>query len=330
VKKGCLIVAIVVPLIILAAVGVVGYRMSRQFGLTEAPAVSHDTVVNAQTRFQAVLEPDKLNDFVLQHLPKDKIQIPSWIPWKIDELLPKILPREVALVAGSDYKQGTIDLTMFVNERRGGPAITEYLNQQNPFRNLPQIKWDPKLVQLPQRGVITLGGALSIPEGAEEKVLESWSHEPPKDPAKPAGDHLLEAVLDNRNGEIITLAASIMSIYGMDWQKMFAMQEAQMGLEIIKHITVVRLTADLAGNDLMKILLTIGAEPIIQSQLEFFTNAFAVPPVQQYLKEQMNLKLEGNFKWDAKQNALVGDFGLSGFEAIIAQQINAAFGAPAA
>lgn len=338
-KKGCLIIAIVVPLLLIAVAGVLGYRANRQFGLTEAPVVSYATVVTPDTRFHAVLKPDKLNDILLKYLPKDRIKLPSWTPWSVETLIPKLLPREVALVAGSDYKGGKIALILFANERRGGPVVVQQLNQANPFRNLQQVQWDSKLMQLSQRGAITLHGDLAIPDGLEEKILENWSHEPPSNRISITGDHLLEAVLDNRNGEIMTFAATFMAMGGVEWQEIFAPVQPddatieamarKMGQEIIKSITVASLNADLASADQATIRLSLSAPPTARGQMELTICGMIVPQAREYLRKQMNLTLNGTCLWNDQESALIGDFTLSGFEPLIAARVNAALGAAA-
>ena len=49
-KKGCLIVFVVALCLGVGAVSVTAYRLNKQYGVFEAAAVSHDSLVTGETR----------------------------------------------------------------------------------------------------------------------------------------------------------------------------------------------------------------------------------------------------------------------------------------
>jgi len=76
VKKGCLIALLALVLLVVAAAAVVGVayaKANRQFGLTEAPAISHETVVAGNTVLRIVFKPEALTPLLQRLIPADQI-----------------------------------------------------------------------------------------------------------------------------------------------------------------------------------------------------------------------------------------------------------------
>lgn len=310
-KKGCIAVLIIVPLLCVIAVGTAGYIANQRFGLTVAPAVSHETLASAQTRLRAVLKPDKLQGFIARHLPPGAVPLPGFVPWNAEQLLPEVLPQEVAVLAGSDYAGGHVRLKLFVNERRGGPMIQQALNQSGLFAKVRQIAWDPNLVQMQQRGVLTVDGSIPIPEATETRVLEHWTHQSPGQPLTAQGYHLFEAVLDNRNGEILTLFAAISKLMDYEWQK--ALDQQKIIMDTLVNVRSARLDANLASDDKMLINLRIDANAEARPVFDFYAN-IGVMYGKGWLKNNYDMGLEGKFVWDENASAAIGNFELTGFE----------------
>ncbi len=329
-KKGCLIVLLILGVLVAGGLGFAGvqYRnLNRDYGLSMAEPVSHETLVAPDTRLRALLQPDKLIGTLMDYVPQGSLEskLPSWIPMNLEESLPKVLPREVALLANPNYAAGDIDMTLFVNERRGGPAVMNWLNENNPLADIPMVKWDPALVQMPERGTLTLDAALNMPAGIEENVLEHWSHDPPAAPLSISGEHALEVVLDNRNGASMVLAATISELNGQSWEQLRNKQEFGLVLGFLKAIQWIRLGADVTARDEITIKMHIDSK----NNLEFI-HAMAFPELQNTLKKDTQLDLQGSAKWNEKQSALVGTYTLTGYDKLIRPQVAAALGTPSA
>ena len=325
-KKGCLAVLAVLAVIVLGGGVFAAYEYNHykgQFGLDEAPAISYAQYASPETRVRAVLNPEKLTGFIQDHIPPEVAgMLPSWSPVGADSIVAFFMPREVALTAGSDYRGGKVGLELFVNERRGGPVIVEQLAQQNPLANIPAIQWDPNFVTLAERGALTLKGAVPIPEGLEDRILQTWDHDPGGAPIEPASGHLLALCVDNRNGEILTLAGSIIQALGENWEKIFQEQAAQVALTVIETISYINGEADLKGNDELGATLRIFTKDD-QEGLASMLTYMGLPTLQQKAGE-LGLTLDGNFVWDKAQSAIVGTFTLTGFEPIINAKIREA------
>lgn len=261
-KKGCLI-AVAVVLVLIAGVVAVGgiafVKINAQYGLLEAPAVSYEQFVNPDTRMRVLLNPDKLSELITHFMPPEALQqIPAWVPLKQNQLISMILPREIALLSGANFGKGAIGFTVFVNERRLGPLAAQLADQSNFFQQTKGIKWDPEFLTSSKRGVLTLGGALPIPDGLESKVLETWSHEVKGEPVAIQGGHFLEAAIDNRSGEIFTFIASAQQASGKDWKDLLNDPYMKTGISILQKILDVRVSGDFTSSDVLKLVVRVG------------------------------------------------------------------------
>jgi hypothetical protein len=317
-KKGCLIGVATVALLLLLVGAVVLFGANRSLGLVEAPIVGHNTVASSSTRFRAVIEVDRLLDHILSAIPAGT-ELPSWVPMDIEELLPKILPREIAVVGGSDYDSGKIGLTLFINERRGGPRIQQYINESFALQKIELVQWAPEGILFPNRGILQADGEIAIPDGLEDVYLERWRHDMPGSPFPVKGGHLFELALDNRNGEVLTLMGAITEANGGDWQRLFSDPQVKGFLDLLVYINHGRITADLLNKDTLQFDLRIDAESEISMGLEFFT--FALPQIKQTVAQRYGLVLEGDAKWHEDEEALIGSFKLKGIEKKLQQYL---------
>jgi len=89
----------------------------------------------------------------------------------------------------------------------------------------------------------------------------------------------------------------------------------------------VRLSADLTARDTLRIHLRTDADPNAATALNLFAG-FALPALKEEAANN-GVKLEGEAKWSDAEQALIGDLTLTGFEALIDQQVQAMFPPPA-
>ncbi len=322
-KKGCLIALLALVLLVVAAVAVVGVayaKANRQFGLTEAPAVSHETVASANSALRVVLKPEAIVSLLDKLVPTD--QLPPMLAklgYTPDKMLPLVLPREAALLAAPDLGTNKLNLTFFLNERRGGPFLVDAINTgkysggQKPLDNFPLIKWAPEGATLAERGALELKGDLAIPDTVEPAILKSWKPAPSLASLHIEGDHLLEAVMDNRNGAILAVCAALMSARGQDWQTVLKTPPAGPMLEgNLPDILDVRLAADLTDFDNATVNLRIDATAEKGPGLEFMVKMVWPNIIEEAAKQGITIK--GEPLWDAQKGALLIDLALSGLK----------------
>jgi len=331
-KKGCIGVLIGLPLLILGGGGGALYWSESQYGWSVAEPVGHETRTVEDTRYIAVLKPAKLVSFLNDLVPKERLDLPAWLPWGPEEVLAEVLPREVAVIGGADYAAGEIALEVFINERRGGPFVDQRLNLAEAMANQPVIDWEQPLLRLERRGVLTARGVIPMSGRVEELVLEHWV--PKEGPSASAieGGHLLEVVVDNRDGDGMAVLAAVLQAYNVPLDQVFADPTLQ---KILTGVAEVRLTANITGPDEitahLRAPLVDDADFLTRTSILFLVNEQGFQFMQQLFRQ--NLGLELNYlrgkKAELKDNTLVGHYTITGFRARIQAQIDRAFPPPA-
>lgn len=269
-KRGCLIVVIAVPLLILGALAYAYSAARSTYGLSPASPISSETVATPETRTRIVLSREKLVPFLKSFLPGGAVELPWYASFMVKDPIEEILPYEVALLGGADYKDNRYQVTAFVNERVLGPTIVtvareafkNYEEQMRAAGNTPAsqifrgIKWQDGFIDNSERGKLTVSAGLPLPAGMQNRVLQSWQVD--KAPSKNVteGGHLLEGVLDNTGGELMTVIGALGKLQGMSLDQVFDPKAPQI-LQAVKAIDTVRLYGDLTGDDELTVILRI-------------------------------------------------------------------------
>ncbi len=325
-KRVILGVLVGLPLAAIGGGALFAYNMDQKLGFRESAPISHRSLEDEGTRLRAVIEPGKLQAFVLNHLPPELAErLPSWLPMSADELIANVLPHEVALLSGSSFREGKLNFTVFVNERRGGRVLEDQINAMRLPPALSIIEYEAPLATLRERGMLVAQARLPIPEGFEERLLEQYRHEPEGAPLAIQGGHLIEILFDNRNGEAMTLAICIADAIGEDWETALdtfpKTIPGRIALETLPEINYARIWGDLIDDNTMGIRLEVNATENAQVALGM-GSSLGLPELKKLIKKQ-GMALEGSAKWDDDASGLIGDFTLTGFEPIIAQQVAA-------
>ena len=261
-KKGCLIIlAVLVVLLVLLAIGAfVAYRVGdARLGLSQSPVISHEEAVKGDTRIRFVLSPEKLAPFIAAYMPPNIEQAVGRY-MKIEDILNTVLPREVALLARSDVMGKKLGVTLFANEKYLGRLIQERINGSEFFSNLPQLNWTTDGFELPERGFLVAEGNMPIPDSVEEELNKLWPVTAKEPAATAEGTSQAELVIDNRNGDILALAAALIQAAGQDWDALKANQYGRTAIGIMESIHVGRLKADMMDNDTASIQLRIDSD----------------------------------------------------------------------
>jgi hypothetical protein len=329
VKKGCLTIAGLVVLLVVGGGGFIAYRAAQDFGLTEAPLVSHDVLAAPETRVRLRYEPGLMQAFIASLIPPD-LPIPAGLPLDPGTQLAQILPHEIALLAGSNHATGLMEFTLFVNERRGGPFIAQLSQESGVLAGVPHIRWSSNGLELRERGILAASGTLPLADGIEARILENWSHTPPPDTVKIQGGHQLELTIDNRNGEILALMATLMELNGVNWQAIFADPQFKMAMDVIVGLLHGRATADLVDPDTIALNLNILTTPETGGALPFIAGAFIQPQLEQFLSGQLGLTLTGTPRFDAASQRVIGEYRITGVKQLIDSRLRPALGLPPA
>jgi hypothetical protein len=252
-----------------------------------------------------------------------------------ESLLPMFLPREVAVLAAPDMATNKLVMTVFINEKRGGPLLMEainsgkYTNGERPLDNIPVIKWAPEGATLRERGAFEVKGDMAIPDTVETAILKSWKPTPPVEPLRIEGSHHLELVLDNRNGDVLAIYAALMAAQGQDWET--PLKDPQVGAMIngiLPDILDMRAAADLIDFDNANINLRIDATAEKGPSLEFVVKMIWPNVLEGAAKNGITLK--GEPVWDAQKGALLIDLSVSGFKPMLEKSLGRALPGPTA
>jgi len=321
-KKGCLIVLII--LAVLLVVGVVGAFVAynafdARVGLGLSRPISHQEAVVGDTRIRCVVNPEKLAPFLADYIPANA-QLPIDAA-QIKELLPYVVPREVALLARSDVMGRKLSITLFANEKRLGRLVQEYANTEDVLSNIKQIKWTTKGFELPERGFLFAEGDMTIPESVEKEIFTLWPTQAKEGPATIEGGNQVELVIDNRNGDILAVAAALATAQGQDWAALRASEYGGMAIGIIESIYVARIKANLMDKDTLSIDLRIDSDAEKGPGLQLLLSGLVVPAAKDYLKKNYALTLDGDVEWNAADNAIAGTLKITGLEAVIRGQL---------
>ena len=332
-KKVLFAAVAVFLLVLLGGAAFAYYYADKNFGLTESASVTYEEMLDEDTRFVALVQPDMAIPFLEPMLPVQSSKLPSWLPWGPIEMLRRGVPREVAMLAGSSCGTGRIPFTVFVNERLGGPFIAQQTGALPFFLKPGAVLWNDPPVSLPRRGQLEARGSIPLSPAVQSQVSGMFTT--PKQGVmteRLTRDHLFEAVLDNREGDFLAFVGALTELGGERLADPDAptMEELLADPNVAPMLTNMksgRLAADITGPDevtiLLKITMVEGTPLQVRLPMLFAINEAVFPQVQAALATQgLTLNRKYGQKADFKDGVLVGTFTLNGFRERIQQAIN--------
>ena len=267
-KRGCLIVLVAVPLLLLAGLAYGYVKMRAAYGLAAAGPISAETVATEQTRLRLAVAREKLVPFLKSFLPGGSLAMPWYASFMVSDPLEEFLPYEAALLGGADYKDNRYRATLFVNERVLGPvavdlvrdAMTRYADAMKAAGNAPEamvfrsVDWQEGFIDNAERGKLVMSAGMPLPAGMQNRVLQSWEID--KGPAKNIleGGHLIEGVLDNTSGDLMALIGTLGKIQGQSLDQVFAVPQIT---QAVKAVDTIRLHGNLTGDDELTVIMRI-------------------------------------------------------------------------
>ena len=309
------------------AVAVAAYHLNSTYGWMAAPAVDRESMATPETRLRLVVDTARMARELTPYLP-EQLPVPSWIPFDVPGMLPRVVPREVAILGGADFRTNTYRFVLFVNEQRGGPALPTYLNTQSGFRrSFPDVTWDEPGFELVQRGLLRASGHVDLPFGLEGAVREKWPPDAPGDVLKLHGGHLAEGVVDNRNGEVMVLIAALAPMWRTSLEQLQKNSQFQAVEAMLVHILDIRAAVDFKDADSLIIQIRINAEEEIGGQLEIFGPLILTMMAQQ-IQRQYALEMTSEYAWNAEEHTYLADITLKGVEAPLKNYFLRMFPAP--
>jgi len=311
--KKFLIVLVVLTAIGAVAAAVAGYQLNTRYGWLASSAVFHETMATTDTRIRLAVDTLRLGKELAPYFPED-VALPDWLPWDLPALLPRVLPREVAVLGGADFREGAYNITLFVNEQRGGPALPTFINTQTKFkRSIPGVIWEEPGFTLEDRGKLSAKGHLPLPPDLEATIRETWPADPPAEPLILQGGHLAELVIDNRNGDILTLIGALAPLWNTSFEQLRQNSMVEARIELVTGITDVRAALDFASADSLVLQIRAAAEEQAGKQLEFMIPA-ALMMLGNTMQQRYGVTLESDTIWDMSEEVLKIDITINGVE----------------
>lgn len=349
-KRGCLIVLIAVPLILLAALAYAYYNARSTYGLAPAERISHETIVTPETRLRVVLNRDKLLPYLKGLVPPTGVPMPWYVQKFVGDpgqALDEFMPYEVALLGSADYKENHYLATFFVNERLLGPAITTLVRAQlaaqekavradakspasQVFRSL---KFQEDYVDNSQRGILRSTIGLPMPAGMQNRVLRTWPVDKSPSAEKIEGGNLLELVIDNKTGELMTIMGTVGKANNQTLDQVFAIPDVEAA---IRAIDVFRAAGNFTGEDELTVVFKVSMNTDdFMTRIKIlaaFTMGFEgtaglnQPSFAGAKGELAKLGLKADYLDGQKPvfdgNTLIASFVVSGFRPMLQQQVD--------
>jgi len=333
-KKVLLAAIVIFLLVLVGGAGFGYYYVDSNFGITESASVTYEEMLDENTRFIALIQPDLAIPFLEPMLPAQFERLPSglpswlasWVPWGPIEMLRRGVPREVAMLAGTSRDTGRIPFTVFVNERLGGPIMAQESGALPFFLQPGAVLWDDPPVKLPKRGQLEARGSFALSPDVLSQVAALFSA--PKQGVtteRLSREHLFEAMLDNREGDFLAFVGMMSEQNGQTLDQVLADPNVA---PMLTKLQSGRITADITGPDEATIVLSLammeGTPLQTRLAMLFAVNDVAFPQIQAMLAEQgLTLNLKNSQKADFKGGALIGNYTLGGFRDRVQAMITA-------
>lgn len=314
-KKGCLIFVLVVLLLIAGGIAGGVWYLRQAVGLSQAPVVTYDRLVDADTRLIAVLETKQLGNLYTRHIVPiiDRLQLPGFLKNRIRGVVEGALPSQIALLGKTDPTSSEYKLQLFINERYLGPLVAAVTTDPKSLPAEANFHYTGPPFSLPERGVLTAQKPFPLLPGLDRFIEQQWQSGADVSPIRPAGGHLLEVVFDNRTGDALQLLGAHTALQGKTISEFFKNPEQEMGVpKLLALASDGRLTVDLSETNAIDAHLLISQSDPAASPLEVTASASVHGAFLDGLIEQFDARqtVDGNLL----PQALVSNLGKFNFD----------------
>jgi hypothetical protein len=288
------------------------------------PVVSHETYLTEHTDARAVVSLRHAADFLRDFVPEEAFtnrNVPPGIQRLLKEDFAGVLPHEVALLGGADYENNRYEITLFINQRYFGVLVPLAFNQRRIPQFLPMLEWkdDEPGLKYDNASVAYGTAYLPFPQEVGQIVAQHWDVTGAPAAAPPVrGEHTLEVVIDNRDGDLLALVLAVANLYGFNPAMMTGLPQFQAVPPILRDIQWARIAGDVADDGALvaDIELMAGESPSIglTATVPMLANGMALPQINQLLQD-FGLGIKGELAY--VDGAVRGTFRVPGFEAYL-------------
>lgn len=285
--------------------------------------MGHDTAASPNTAIRVVFCGLMVQDYVSGLAPEVLRVIPA-MP-RLNSLAPRPrrmdwlhhLPLEFAFLFSQDLP-GRLNAQLYIREDKEGPNFAEVINDSEFFYATRPITWDSSRVHRNEEDALLAQGTISIREEDAADAERFWPTFTPPVSLPLSGEHFFEASADNRSGAIFEWHSAVAGAHpNMHIAAFDALLDAWPGVEEL------RLTADLAGDNLIEIetvlaLVPGGGAVSLEKALQVALAAFA-----DALRIEPGLTLE--WRLSPTPGELTIDASLSGFDPLLRRALSPEF-----
>lgn len=292
--------------LLLAAV-VAAYVVDAKYAVVwSGPRISHEQFAGPDTRLRIVFKPHHAISDAAKLLIRGR-EVSDWVA-------AKVLPQEMALLVDCGG-EGRMPVTFFVNEKRLGPVIVQAMNQANTPPSFPGLTWSPAQVVREKRGVLLKKGALEPKPQLLDLIRKEWGVAELPGPLRIEGDHLFEAVLDNRDGGGFAILMTLQGPQSGGDAGPFGPDKLA---PIVKDIADIRVYADKESDTILNVHLCVNGDPAADEAkfetLLFFIN-FGYESLRTNLSSTYGVELRGSVV--RKGLVIEGDYVLSDYQKLL-------------
>lgn len=293
------------------------------------PIVPHETYATENTDARAVLSLRHAADFLREFVPEEAYtnrNVPPGIQRLLKEDFAGVLPHEVALLGGADYANNRYEIILFINQRYFAMLVPMAFNQRRVPQFLPMLEWKDGEPGLKYDNASVAHGTAYLPFPPEvgDAVAAHWDIAGAPAVAPPvSGEHTLEVVIDNRDGDLLALVLAVANLYGFSPDMMTAVPQFQAVPSILRDIAWARVAGDMADDGALvaDVELVAGEAPSIglTATVPMLANAMALPQINQLLSDY-GLKIEGELAY--VDGAVRGTFRVPDFAGYLRNLVN--------
>jgi len=275
--------------------------------LRSAPRVDRLSVVEGPS-IMAVVNPQALSERMATQLRE---RVGFWVPnW----IVRRALPYEVTLLTASDYDDQEIDLTFFVNAPHFASAMVSGVKRASLEERFERIDWAADGVTKTAAGAFTVGGTVPMEDEAQETAWYLWKQSFKPAPMPVEGGHLVEVVMDNRDGGAYLAVASLLHALDMEPDPV----ETDISLSSLKFVTESHLFADVLQHGELRTILSIEIKPEAVKRLGVLNLKGGIDELMQAwaerLQERHEIGLTGSSRWD--DNVMVFEYHFDSFDKV--------------
>ncbi len=213
-----------------------------------APHISHESMVDADTGLRAVVFPERIPQGFIDTVLEGNTWATRALNWT--------MPHEVALLSRTRVDDDDISLQFVINNRRLGPVIQQYVNEETNLPSTALFSWSPEGLQRQRRGLLKLDGEVHVDRAVMQNRDSRWSGARPRLHLPLEGGHMFELILDNRQGAAYILAGA----YAVS-QQLGQDALVNMALEALRDVDHLHATGDFLTDTDLGLNIRIECDP---------------------------------------------------------------------